>query len=165
MRYIRGMNKIILITIFSFNLFANESKITPVLNNACVKGLSANIRSEANTQASIVTNLPKYTPLKVLEENEEWTKVKTKNFEGWIFNELIIKKINCVVVIQPGEAFADADTSKNKVTRKVNLNEAFKILKTEIGVTQVQDKYGNQFWIENQNLWPKTNLENLSLSL
>tara|TARA_B100001971_G_C18268036_1_gene596449 strand:- start:23907 stop:24410 length:504 start_codon:yes stop_codon:yes gene_type:complete len=159
------------LTLISFTLSANDQdfqkvKIQKKINNACVKGLSANVRSEADTKASIVTNLSKYTPLTILEEKEDWTKVQSKNFIGWIFNELIIKNINCVMVIQPGKAFADSDTSSTHSNREnVNLNEAFKILSTEIGVTQVQDKYGNVFWIENQNLWPKTNLENLSLSL
>ena len=165
------MKAIILLTLISLATLASESKLNSlnteaITKNACVKGLSANIRSEADIKASIVINLPKYTPLTIIERSEKWSKVKSKSFEGWLINELIIEDINCVVVVQPSNVFDNPQTKSPANTREaVELNEGLKILETQIGMTRVKDKYGNTFWLENHNIWPKTNLESLSLSL
>lgn len=165
------MKTTLLISLLSFFILASENKEeTKVdeiqLNNACVKGLSANIRSEADIKSSIVINLPKYTPLTILEKGEKWSKVKSKNFEGWLVNELIVDDVNCVVVVQPSNVFENPQSKTPAQSREtVELNEGLRIIETQIGITKVQDKYGNTFWLENHNIWPKTKLENLSLSL
>lgn len=165
------MRLLFLLSLVLLDINASELQIENEANkinksHACVKGLSANIRSEADIKASIVINLPKYTPLTIIEAGETWSKVKSKSFEGYLINELIVNDVNCVVVVQPSHVFDNPQTKTPAPNReKVDLNEGLKILETQIGITKVQDKYGNIFWLENHNIWPKTNLENLSLSL
>lgn len=159
------MKLLILLLTITILCFANE-KENKLADNACVKGLSANLRSEPDLKSSIVVNLNKYTPLTVLEEKDQWTKVKSKNFQGWLFNDLLIKDIKCVMALQPDSTMADIRSEEPHSNRsQVDINEGFKIIETSLGKTKVEDKFGNTFWLENQYLWPKSELEDLNISL
>ncbi|MCO4753871.1 MAG: SH3 domain-containing protein [Bacteriovoracaceae bacterium] len=130
----------------------------------CTDGYVSNLRADAQADAALVTQLPKYTPLIVLEEKEGWTKVKSKSFEGWIFNKLLDSSYSCVLSTKSYKTH-ESYTSRtvHKYRENVLTGEGFRILKTEMGMTQVKDKTGNVFWLENHILWPKNNLMSLSI--
>ncbi|MBC76680.1 MAG: hypothetical protein CME64_11755 [Halobacteriovoraceae bacterium] len=130
----------------------------------CTDGYISNLRSAPDAKASLVTQLPKYTPLIVVEEQEGWTKVKSKSFEGWIFNKLLDNSYKCVLSTKSYKTHESYTSStEHKYRETVLTGEGFKILKAEMGMTKVQDKTGNVFWLENHILWPKNNLKSLSL--
>ncbi len=130
----------------------------------CTDGYISNLRSGPDSNAGLVTQLPKYTPLIVLEENEGWTKVKSKSFEGWIFNKLLDNSYTCVLSTKSYKTHESYTSStEHKYRENVLTGEGFKILQTEVGMTKVKDKSGNEFWLENHILWPKKNLKSLSL--
>lgn len=158
------MKFIIFLFIFQYLSFASESKSE--VKSACIKGLSANVRSEASLKSSIVVNLQKYTPVQILQENEEWIQIKSKNFKGWVYGDLIVKNLDCVMTLQPEKTLISNNSDDPHSGRSnVEINEGFKIIQTSIGKTKVEDKYGNTFWLENQYLWPKSELEDLNISL
>jgi len=158
------MNTIILISLITLSCLGAEKKEEAQI--ACIKGLSANVRSEPNLKSSVVANLQKFTPLNVIEVKEQWTKVKSKNFQGWVFNELLVSDLSCVMTLQPEKTLLTDQSEDPHFNRNsVEINEGFKIIKTTIGKTKVEDKYGNTFWLENQYLWPKSELQDLNISL
>lgn len=112
----------------------------------------------------IVTKLSKYTPLMVLEEKEQWTKVKTDSFEGWVYNTLIDKSINCVLSTKSYKTHESyTSDTPHRYREKVLTGEGFRVIKAEMGMTQVKDKTGNVFWLENHVLWPQSKLQSLHL--
>jgi uncharacterized protein YgiM (DUF1202 family) len=126
------MKKLLLFSIFTLLAYAIDSEQSKE-KIACVKGLSANLRSEASLKGSVVVNLNKYTPLTILEEKENWTKVKSKNFQGWLFNDLLVKNIKCVMALQPDNTIADIQTEEPHSNRsQVEINEGFKIIQTTL---------------------------------
>ena len=130
----------------------------------CSDGYTSNLREQPNLKAPIVTKLSKYTPLIKVEEKDKWTKVKTAEFEGWIYNSLVESGLNCVTSLKSYKTHTSyTSNTPHRYRKRVLTGEGFKILKTELGMTQVKDKTGNVFWLENHVLWPKNNLQSLSL--
>lgn len=130
----------------------------------CSEGYTSNLREEPNLDAPIVTKLSKYTPLIKMEKKDKWTKVRTANFEGWIYNTLVEKNLDCVTSLKSYKTHTSyTSNSPHRFRKKVLTGEGFKVLKTELGMTQVKDKTGNVFWLENHVLWPKDHLQSLSL--
>lgn len=145
-------------------IFASSSLAAGQKRYICSEGYTTNMRSEASTSSHIVTKLSKYTPLIVLEEQKQWTKVKTSTFQGWIYNTLLDESINCVAAVKSYKTHkAYSSSSPHKYRKKVVTGEGFRVLKTKMGMTRVKDKTGNVFWLENHVLWPKEKLKSLTL--
>ncbi|MEX0798312.1 MAG: SH3 domain-containing protein [Bacteriovoracaceae bacterium] len=130
----------------------------------CTEGYTSNLRVEPDLNSSVVVQLSKYTPLILLEENEKWSKVKTKSYEGWIFNNLLSNSFECVLSTKSYKTQQSySSRAPHKFRQNILTGEGFKILNTEVGMTRVKDKTGNVFWLENHILWPQEKLESLSL--
>lgn len=130
----------------------------------CTDGYTSNLRSEPTTSSSIVAKLSKYTPLVAMEKREDWTMVKTGSFKGWIHQKLLDESIQCVLTTKSYKTHQSYSSSQPHNYRKnVLTGEGFRVLSTEVGMTQVKDKTGNVFWLENHILWPKDKLESLHL--
>lgn len=150
--------------IVSFNSYGANSPASAEKKFVCSDGYTSNLRSGPDTSSMIVTKLSKYTPLMVLEEKEQWTKVKTESFEGWVYNTLIDKSINCVLSTKSYKTQESyTSDTPHRYREKVLTGEGFQVIKAEMGMTQVKDKTGNVFWLENHVLWPKSKLQSLHL--
>ncbi|UZN00041.1 SH3 domain-containing protein [Lysinibacillus sp. MHQ-1] len=68
--------------------YALDSYIAGAIGKATT---NLNMRTYPNTTdaASIMTNLPKDTPFKVLGENGGWFKVSVNGQEGWVFDDYV----------------------------------------------------------------------------
>ena len=125
---------------------------------ACVRDHTANVRQEPTSGSRLVTVLERYWPVKVLERNEKWIKVQSKERSvGWVFATLIDEGSRCVQVT------ATQHLSKNQCPKPEKLNrdeilvgEGFKVLEVDIGCNKVMDRYQNIFWIESYHIWPKS---------
>lgn len=152
------MKTLLLISLFIFTAQAE------IKNFLCTGGYTANLRTEPDLDSAIVTTLTKYVPLIKLEEKDDWTKVKTGSFEGWMANSLVDTNIDCVLATTSYKTHESYTSSTpHQYREKVSTGEGFKVIKTEVGMTQVKDKTGNVFWLENHVLWPKDKLNSLSL--
>lgn len=130
----------------------------------CTDGYTSNLRSNPSLSSNIVAKLSKYTPLLELERQGPWVEVKTKNFQGWVHQKLLDKSIECVQSTKSYKTHKNYTSGMpHKYRGNVLTGEGFKVLKTEVGMTQVKDKSGHVFWLENHILWPKSKLESLHL--
>lgn len=121
---------------------------------ACTIKYKSHLRGAPTTTASIVSSLPKFSPLKVIEDQGHWVKVKGLKFEGWIFHTLIDQSLECMSVKGTNNSFCPSKL--NQKTRPIVVTEGFKVLKKEIGCNQVLDKYGKRIWLNNTSVWPES---------
>ncbi|GEM_PF-4795258 len=119
---------------------------------ACTIKYKSNLRGAPTTTASVVSSLPKYSPLKIVKDDGHWIKVKGLKFEGWIFHTLIDRDLECMSVKNTNSSFCPSKLDQK--TRPIVATEGFKVLKKEIGCNQVLDKYGKRIWLNNTSAWP-----------
>ncbi|MBC2711857.1 MAG: SH3 domain-containing protein [Desulfosarcina sp.] len=118
-----------------------------------VKADIANIRSGPNTSDSVIWQVEKYHPLKVVQKQGRW--YLFEDFEGdrgWIHNSLlsdinavIVKNNNCNVRSGPG--------TDNDIQFTVNKGVPFKVLKKKGDWLHVVHADGDQGWIHRSLVW------------
>jgi len=77
------------------NLPVEEQEIIEQINEVLIKETETgwlNVRQGAGTNYSIITKIYPGESYELLEETEEWYKIKIGDKEGWIFNSYAIKK-------------------------------------------------------------------------
>lgn len=131
---------ILILAIFTKSTFA-----------ACTIKSKSYLRNGPSTRTTIVRTLPRYSPLVILEKDNEWVHVKTKEAEGWIFHTLISENMNCMILKSPNAAKCPSDDS---IKHELSHNEGLKVLRMEIGCNFVQDKWGRKFWVNSFGAWP-----------
>jgi hypothetical protein len=136
---------LIIALLFQVSLYAND---------ACTIKQVNNVRKGPAGDEPLIKKLPIYTPLIVLEEQDQWTKVKGVDFEGWIFTSLIDRDTDCLVILDPKKPYCFKQ--KEKLNRPISFNEGFKIIKKDVGCNLVEGKWGKQIWLNSNNIWPKT---------
>ncbi|WP_372655716.1 SH3 domain-containing protein [Halobacteriovorax sp.] len=139
------------IYLFAFLIFASWSISSDA---ACTTKYKSHLRGAPTTDASIISSLPKFSPLQIVETQNHWVKVKGLKFEGWIFHSLIDKDLECMSVKDTNNSFCPS--KRNQKTRDIVATEGFRILKKEIGCNQVLDKYGKRIWLNNISAWPES---------
>lgn len=105
--------------------------------------------------------LKKFTPLKVIQDEGDWTRIKGKDFDGWIFNKLISKEIKCITI---NHNFTPSCPDKKKVQRRLTHDEGLKVLKMEIGCNYVLDSRSRSFWVDTVRAWPKNHTKKIIIS-
>ena len=151
---------ILTVLLLASPLFATEAS----KEFLCSTGYTSNLRSGPGVDEDIVTQLSKYTPLLALKQESGWSKVKTPSFEGWVYNELLSDSLDCALATQSYKTHSSySQNEPHRYRKTVITGEGFKILSTKVGLTQVKDKVGNVFWLENHILWPKEKLKSLHL--
>ena len=119
--------------------------------DACTVKQINNVRTGPSSEEQIVKKIPIYTPLILLEEKEEWAKVKGVDFQGWIYTSLIDKKTDCMVILNTKKPYCFKQ--KEKLNRPISFNEGFKIIKKDVGCNLVEGKWGKQIWLNSNNIW------------
>ncbi|ATH07174.1 hypothetical protein BIY24_04240 [Halobacteriovorax marinus] len=142
------MKKLIFALILGFLAIQFETQA------ACTIKYKSNLRGDATTHSSIVSALPKYTPLVILEKNGDWFKVKGMKFEGWLFHSLLDENLECMSLKDTANAFCPTKNEQHK--RAIEYNEGFKVLRKEIGCNLVLDRNRRQLWLNNTNVFPET---------
>jgi SH3-like domain-containing protein len=146
--------KMILKLVLSFLL------VPTLAQAACTIKYSNNLRQGPSTHTQVLRKLGKYTYLEILSEKEKWLQVKGKNYQGWIHESLIDKNMHCFVVTETENV--DCPGKKDRKRDTIYL-EGFKTIKKEIGCNLALDRYGNQFWINSNIIWPDSEAKLLQL--
>ena len=75
-----------------------------------------NLRSGPDTKYSVIYELPKGYPLKVLTRKGQWIKVSDfENDQGWIFSPLVSKNSHVIVTVKEGNVRSGAGINNEKV--------------------------------------------------
>lgn len=136
------------LTILLLALWGIQSEAT------CTTQFKSNLRGMPSTGSSIIRSLPMFSPLKIVERQEDWIKVKGHKTEGWIYHTLIDEGLDCMTVKETSAPFCLS--KHDQKTRPIVYSEGFKVLKKEIGCNLVMDKYGKKLWLSNTNIWPES---------
>lgn len=118
----------------------------------CATGLTNNVRETPDSKGELLQEIPRYTPLKKLGEQDDWVNVEGINFTGWIHKSLVNAEIKCLI-LKVSES-VPCMGKEEILARQLNFHEGFKILDTEIGCNYVQDKWGTKGWINSAKVWP-----------
>ena len=146
-------NKVLLLLLLTFFAFK--------ANSTCTLRYTNYIRSTGSFGSDIVKKVPKYTPLLIINETEQWYKVEGYNFAGWIHKKLVDTDMKCIIP----ENIKELDCPGYNLERQhpFTKNEGFKILSNEIGCSRVLDKYGNKLMIFTGNVWPQEYVKNIEI--
>jgi SH3-like domain-containing protein len=75
-----------------------------------------NLRSGPDTKYSVIYELPKGYPLKVLTRKGQWIKVSDfENDQGWIFSPLVSKNSHVIVTVKEGNVRSGPGINNEKV--------------------------------------------------
>jgi SH3-like domain-containing protein len=139
-----------LISLPSFALCVNESK--------------ANLHATPN--GAISWTVGKYTPL--IEETRQgnWVKVRDQDGEAhWISAPLVTNKIQCLSV-KVGRTILRTGPSGNEPPHELRYADrytAFKNVEFSGDWYQVEDVYGEKFWVHKNNIWRPVTISNINL--
>lgn len=127
----------------------------------CTLRYKSHIRSHPGFGSSILTKVPKYTPLKILGEKKDWFQVKGINYQGWIHKKIVDTNMKCII---PQDT-KDLECPDKPLHRKQPIvkNEGFKIIFNELGCSKVSDKYGNKLYLFTGNVWPMEHVKALEI--
>lgn len=122
---------VVVIMLMSFNSMAFAVEVT----NGTVNTETLRLRKEPSTDSIVLELLSKDDKVEVLEEKDEWYKVKFKDYTGYVSKEFISKK---------GEVKSSAENNNKENTTKNtdgnNVTEATVDVKGKNAVTNVEVK-------------------------
>lgn len=143
------LRNVVIAMIFLLLTIVNAEAITLV----SVDGENVNMRSGPGSNYSVLWELGRGFPLKVLGRKGGW--VKVEDFEGdtgWIYGKLvdnkphlIVKKRRVNVRSGPGRHY--------RVVGKANYGVVFKTLKASKGWVRVKHENGLTGWVKRDLLW------------
>ncbi|MFO7606631.1 MAG: SH3 domain-containing protein [Desulfurivibrionaceae bacterium] len=141
--------KVVFTLFFFLSIFATAEAISLV----SVDGENVNMRSGPGSNYSVLWELGRGFPLKVLDRKGGW--VKVEDFEGdsgWIYGKLVAKNPHLIVKKRrvnvrsgPGRQF--------RLVGKANYGVVFKTVKTSNGWVQVKHENGLTGWVKRDLLW------------
>ncbi len=143
------LRKVVFTLFFFLSIFATAEAISLV----SVDGENVNMRSGPGSNYSVLWELGRGFPLKVLDRKGGW--VKVEDFEGdsgWIYGKLVTKKPHLIVKKRrvnvrsgPGRRFP--------LVGKANYGVVFKTIKASNGWVQVKHENGLTGWVKRDLLW------------
>ena len=89
MNKIKNIKNILLITTLSLSIMLGINIKSLAANTATIKVETANLRSSASSEATILELLSMDEKVEILEKDGDWYKVKYKSIEGYLRNDLI----------------------------------------------------------------------------
>ncbi len=140
----------------SFLILFFLSQYTYSADFACVKKYYTHLRSRPTTNSPIIAKLKKYTPLKLIAQEGNWSKVETYLHEkGWIYSPLIEKNIKCFTLTHQQELGNVCPKTRSlKQKKQAYYLESFKVLKIDFNCNKVLDSRGRVFWVYSESIWP-----------
>lgn len=118
-----------------------------------VDGDSVNMRSGPGENYSVLWELGKGFPLKILGTKGAWTKVE--DFEGdtgWVYSKLINREAH-LIVKKKRINVRSGPSSSYRLVGKANYGVVFKTLKNGQNWVQVKHENGLTGWIRRDLLW------------
>ena len=121
--------------------------ITSFVEAACLSGPKATLRQGPNANFPALWEVTLYSPLKVLEEKDGWSKIQDADgVEGWVLNTEITKKYFCGSV-------------KLEKSRLINIkgyalfDQNYKVLKIKKRGVLALSQTGEKIVIKRKHLW------------
>lgn len=132
----------------------------------CVSTSKANLRKGPGTKYPISWVVGRYMPLLKIENKGSWIRVKDLDGEKhWVYNQNVTREFRCLAVkttvsslrTGPGKKFPYA---KNKLVDKYT---PFKYIDSDEEYWyNVQDRWGDKYWIHSQNVWRPLSVSTIS---
>ena len=127
--------------------------IADAIKLVSISGESVNMRSGPGENYSVLWELGKGFPLKVLGKKGTWTKVE--DFEGdigWVYGKLIGRKAH-MIVKKKRINVRSGPGSSYRLVGKANYGVVFKTIKSDKGWVKVKHENGLTGWIKRSLLW------------
>jgi SH3-like domain-containing protein len=143
------LKKVLLTVVLVLSMVAVANAVTLV----SVKGESVNMRSGPGENYSVLWELGKGFPLKVIGKKGNWTKVE--DFEGdvgWVYGKLLGRKAH-LIVKKKRINVRSGPGSSYRLVGKANYGVVFKTIKVEKGWAKVKHENGLTGWIKRSLLW------------
>jgi uncharacterized protein YgiM (DUF1202 family) len=143
------LRNVVFVVVFSLLTFATAEAISLV----SVKGENVNMRSGPGSNYSVLWELGKGFPLKVLDRKGGW--VKVEDFEGdsgWIYGKLVAK--NPHLIVKKKRVNVRSGPGGNyRLVGKANYGVVFKTIKSSNGWVKVKHENGLTGWVRRDLLW------------
>ena len=143
------LKKVVIALIFAMLAVSTAEAVTLV----SVDGESVNLRSGPGSNYSVLWELGRGFPLKVLGTKGEWLKVE--DFEGdsgWVYKKLTSKKAHLIVKKKRVNVRSGAG-DRYRLVGKANYGVVFKTIKTVKGWSNVKHENGLKGWVKRDLLW------------
>lgn len=112
-----------------------------------------NLRSGPDTKYSVLFELPKGYPLKVVSKKGQWLKVSDfENDQGWIFSPLVSNNSYVIVTVREGNVRSGAGVNNDKVGEVVREVILKKVGKQGDWIKIEHPKLNG--WIHRKLIWP-----------
>lgn len=143
------LRNVVLAAAFSLLIFATAEAISLV----SVDGDNVNMRSGPGSNYSVLWELGRGFPLKVLGRKGGW--VKVEDFEGdsgWIYGKLVAK--NPHLIVKKKRINVRSGPGRNyRLVGKANYGVVFKTIKSAKGWVNVEHENGLTGWVKRDLLW------------
>jgi SH3-like domain-containing protein len=143
------LKKVVLAAVLTLLMASMADAITLV----SIKGDSVNMRSGPGENYSVLWELGKGFPLKVLGKKGNWTKIE--DFEGdvgWVYGKLLGRKAH-MIVKKKRINVRSGPGSSYRLVGKANYGVVFKTIKNDKGWVKVKHENGLTGWIKRSLLW------------
>lgn len=145
MKKIKNISNILIIATISLSIMLGLNTKTIAANTAKIKVETANLRSSASSNATILELLSMDEKVEILEKDGDWYKVKYKSIVGYLRNDLIDVKED-VATEQKENKAEDKEESKVEEKTEETTSEDKKEEETNKETTVVEeDKEENKF--------------------
>ena len=118
-----------------------------------IKGESVNMRSGPGENYSVLWELGRGFPLKIVGTKGSWTKVE--DFEGdtgWIYSKLVNRRAH-LIVKKKRINVRSGPSSSYRLVGKANYGVVFKTVKNSKGWAKVKHENGLTGWVRRDLLW------------
>ncbi|MFN2367505.1 MAG: SH3 domain-containing protein [Desulfurivibrionaceae bacterium] len=139
--------------VFTLFFFLSTFAAAEAISLVSVDGENVNMRSGPGSNYSVLWELGRGFPLKVLDRKGGW--VKVEDFEGdsgWIYGKLVAK--NPHLIVKKRRVNVRSGPGRNyRLVGKANYGVVFKTIKTSDGWVQVKHENGLTGWVRRDLLW------------
>lgn len=143
------LKKVVIALIFSLLAVSTCEAVSLV----SVDGENVNLRSGPGGNYSVLWELGRGFPLKVLGSKGDW--IKVVDFEGdggWIYSKLVAKRAH-LIVKKKRINVRSGPGSRYRLVGKANYGVVFKTIKNSKGWAKVKHENGLTGWIKRDLLW------------
>ena len=134
-------------------VFCSFSQLALAQTMVSVDRNTVNLRASASTNATILFELGKGYPLKVISRKGSWLEVRDfENDKGWVHRPLVGNTAHLVVKVDSANVRSAPNTS-SRILGKVEYGELLRTLDRRSQWVRVQRESGAQGWVSRALLW------------
>lgn len=129
----------------------------------CVTAPKATMRAEPNSKSPVTWVVTQNMPLMRLEKKGSWTHVEDVDGEKhWISSSAVTGRVACAVIRSKTARLRTAPGSTAPLAEMPIADKytPFRRIGGESDFVQVQDDYGEQYWVTDKSIWyPVTKMQ------